>query len=261
MERSSLKERLKNGEKVIGTWNIIPSPSLVEAIGYGGLDFIIIDAEHGPVGMETAENLVRAAQVSGMAPSIRVADNVAHLILRALDIGAYGIQVPHISTVKEAEKVVEYAKYHPQGKRGLSVFTRDAKFGIAAKNHVSNSNPEKMIIINIEGIEGIKNLAKIVDVQEVDVIFIGPYDLSQSLGKPGKVNDPEVINIIKSSAKLIRDKAKVCGSFAADPTYLKILVDCGIQYITYTVDCEMISSNYKHLKDSFKKLIRSKGKV
>ncbi len=98
MSKGHLKERLRDGETVIGTFSGIPSPSLVEAIGFSGLDFIVIDGEHGPVEMQTAENIVRAAEITGMVPIIRVPGNVSHLILRALDIGAHGVLVPHVST-------------------------------------------------------------------------------------------------------------------------------------------------------------------
>jgi len=254
MKGRHLKERLKNGETVMGTWSIIPSPSLVEAIGYSGIDFIVIDAEHGPVSMESAENLIRAAEVAGMSPVIRVPTNEAYLILRALDIGAYGIQVPHISTKREAELVVEYSKYYPLGKRGLSPFTRAAKYGFDIDNHVAKSNNNTMTVINIEGIEGIKNLEDITSVPNLDVIFIGPYDLSQSLGKPGQVEDPEVISLIKSSVRIAKARGLVCGSFAKDIKYLEILVDCGIQYITYKIDSSVITSAYRNINNSFLKI-------
>ncbi len=255
VNKGQLKERLKNGETVIGTWNIIPSPSLIEAIGYSELDFIVIDAEHGPVSMESAENLIRAAEITGMTPIIRVSNNESHLILRALDVGAHGVQVPHVSTKREAELVVENSKYYPRGKRGLSPFTRAGKYGIEANEHVIKSNENTMIIINIEGIEGIKNLNDIVNVPDVDVIFIGPYDLSQSLSKPGEVADPEVIGAIKNSVKLIKDKGMSCGSFARDTKYLEILIDCGVQYITYKVDSAVVIGAYKVLMQSFRKLV------
>jgi len=258
MNKQHLKERLKSGEVVFGTWNIIPSPSLVEAIGYSGLDFIVIDAEHGPINMETAENLIRAAEVSGMIPIIRVPNNEPHIILRALDIGAHGVQVPHVSTKKEAESVVKYSKYHPKGIRGLSPFTRAGKYGIEAEGHVNRANENTMVIINIEGTKGIRNLQEITDVPDIDVIFIGPYDLSQSLGKPGQVNNPEVIKSIQNSVKLIKDKGLSCGSFAKDMKYLEILIECGIQYITYMVDISVVLQSYASMKKTFNKVVASR---
>ena len=256
MNKKYMKERLKNGEIVIGTWNVISSPALVEAIGYSGLDFIVIDAEHGPINMESAENLIRAIEVTGAAPIIRVTSNEADLILRALDIGAYGVQVPHITTKKQAASVVAHAKYHPQGQRGLSPFTRAAKYGMAADHHVVQSNENTAVIVQVEGVEGVKNLKEIASVPSIDVIFIGPYDLSQSLGKPGDVDDPEVIDLIKDSARVIKNEGKVCGSFAKDEKYLEILVNSGIQYITYTVESQLITQTCKKLTESLRKLIK-----
>lgn len=242
-----LKERLKNGELVFGTWNSIPSSSLVNAICSSGIDFIAIDAEHGPANMETAEDLVRAAQVSSVSAIIRVPANDSHLILRALDIGSDGIQVPHISTKEETQQVVKYSKYYPEGERGFSPFTRAGHYGMKAKNHAKRANKNTLVVINVEGLTGIKNLNDIVSVRGVDVIFIGPYDLSQSLGKPGEVKDPEVIKAIRESVKIVKNKGLACGSFANDLEYLDILIDCGIQYVTYTVDCVLISQRYKDL--------------
>jgi 4-hydroxy-2-oxoheptanedioate aldolase len=254
MQNVHLKERLRGGETVIGTFSGIPSPSLIEAIGYSGLDFVVIDSEHGPVEMQTAENIIRAAEITGMVPIIRVPGNESQLILRALDIGAHGVQIPHVSTKEEAELAIEYSKYHPQGKRGLSPFTRAGKYGLAAENHTLRNNENVIVVVNIEGIEGIQNLNEIITVPEVDVIFIGPYDLSQSLGKPGQVEDSEVVSCIKDSVKKVKNSGKSCGSFARDKKYLEILVDCGVQYVTYMVDSAMILQSYKTLKELFEGL-------
>lgn len=249
MKKNCLKERLTNGETVLGSWNIIPSPDLVEIIGYSGFDFVVIDSEHGPVSMETAQNLVRAAEITGMDAVIRVPGKDEYLTLRALDIGAQGIQVPHISTKKEAKSAVECAKYYPRGNRGFSPFTRAARYGMDAQNHTDSSNKRVAVILNIEGVEGIKNLKEIVRVPDIDVIFIGPYDLSQSLGRPGQVEDREVIDCIKRSVKIAESKGIACGSFAKDINYLNILIDCGVRYLTCMVDSALILNSYKTLKE------------
>jgi len=177
-----------------------------------------------------------------------------------LDIGSSGVQVPHISTKKDAKAAAESAKYYPKGKRGLSPFTRAAQYGMGEKTHVEDSNENAMVILNVEGVEGIKNLKQIATVPDVDVIFIGPYDLSQSIGKPGQVYDPKVINSIKDSVKIIRKNNMACGSFARDKQYLKVLIDCGVQYITYMVDSAMISESYCDMRSIFNKLITGKGR-
>ncbi len=258
--KKNIKKRLKNGEMVFGTWNNIPSASLMNALGCSGIDFIVIDAEHGPVSMETAEDLIRAAEVCGVAPIIRVPSNNDHLILRALDIGAHGIQVPHVSTKEEASRVVRYSKYYPLGERGYSPFTRAGKYGYEPKEHAKRSNEDTLIVLNIEGKEGIRNLKDIVEVDNIDVVFIGPYDLSQSLGKPGKVDDKEVINSIRDNVKIIKDQGLACGSFANDLTYLDILMDCGVQYLTYMVDSSLIAETYRNLQRLFTKKKEEKNR-
>lgn len=255
----NIKERLKKGEMVFGTWNSIPSASVVNSICCSGIDFIVIDAEHGPVSMETAENLVRAAEVAGAAPIIRVPNNHSHIILRALDIGAHGVQVPHVSNKEQAEKVVKYSKYYPAGDRGFTPFTRAGGYGIEAAGHTERSNERIIVIVNVEGVEGLKNLKEIVSVPEIDVIFLGPYDISQSLGKPGEVEDPEIISHIHSSVDIIKNKGLSCGSFARDLHYLDILIDCGVQYITYTVDSNLIAETYRDIYQEFNKMKKAKA--
>jgi len=249
----NIKERLKNGEMVFGTWNSIPSASVVNAICCSGIDFIVIDAEHGPVSMETAENLIRAAEVAGSTPIVRVPNNQSHIILRALDIGAHGVQVPHVSTKEQAEKVVSYAKYYPAGDRGFTPFTRAGKYGINAAGHTERSNEHVLVVVNVEGIEGLNRLEEIVSVPEIDVIFLGPYDISQSLGKPGKVDDPEIIAHIRKGVDIITDRGLSCGSFARDMHYLDVLIDCGVQYITYTVDSNVLAETYRDMYREFNK--------
>lgn len=249
--KKDLKERLKAGDVVFGTWSNIPSASLVNVICLSGIDFIVIDGEHGPVSVETAENLVRAAEVCGVSPIIRIPANRHELVLRALDIGAYGVQVPHVSTKEDAMEVVRSSKYYPLGERGYSPFTRAGKYGSGAAGHAKRSNENTLIALNIEGSEGLKNLERIVNVDGIDVIFIGPYDLSQSLGKPGEVYDPEVIASIRKSANFVRSKGLSCGSFACDLKYLDILIDCGVQYITYMVDSALLLQTYGDIYRKF----------
>jgi 4-hydroxy-2-oxoheptanedioate aldolase len=248
---NNLKERLKSGEIVLGTWSTIPSASLLNVVGLSGIDFVIIDAEHGPVSMETAEDLVRAADVTNVSPIIRVPANESHLILRALDVGAHGVQIPHVSTKEEAERAVQYSKYYPRGDRGLTPFTRAGKYGAEAEGHTQRANESTMVIVNVEGSEGLNNLKEIVDVPDIDVVFVGPYDLSQSLGKPGEIEDPVVIDGIEQSVEISKSKGLACGSFARDLCYLDILIDCGVQYITYMVDSALILQSYKNLCQEF----------
>ncbi|MFH1878914.1 MAG: aldolase/citrate lyase family protein [Candidatus Omnitrophota bacterium] len=250
-ERKNMKARLENGEALLGTWCGIPSPSLAEAIGLSGIDFAIIDAEHGPVSMETAQGMVRAFDVTGTPSLIRVSANEPHLILRALDTGASGIQVPHVSTAADAARVVGSAKYYPAGARGFTPFTRAGGYGTKAAGHTERSNDETIVVVNVEGKKGVNNLDDISAVSGIDVVFVGPYDLSQSLGAPGKVDAPEIISAIKKCVKIAERKGLACGSYAGSSKYLDILVECGVRYITYMVDSAMIERAYRGVMGSF----------
>jgi len=200
--RGQLKKRLLNGETVIGPFVIIPSMSLVETLGYAGMDFCILDTEHGPLSIQTVNELVISAQGADIAPIVRIPNNEESLILRALDIGADGVQVPQINTILDAKRVVESAKYSPLGHRGVSIFTRAGNYyKDEATNHTNIQNEETMTVVHIEGKEGLDNLNEIMTIDGIDVLFLGPYDISQSLGVPGDVRSKIVENALKKAAE------------------------------------------------------------
>jgi len=186
MYKNTLKEKLRNGERVMGC--IIKGwAPWVELCGMVGFDFVFIDAEHGPLSESDCEELVRAAEVTGIIPLIRVRKNEPELILRYLDIGAMGIIVPGISSVDEAESAVKAVKYFPRGERGLST-TRASDYGLKLplSEYVSFANEQTMVMTVIENMDGINNIADILKVDGMDGAFIGTTDLSQSLGVPGQ---------------------------------------------------------------------------
>ncbi len=248
-----LKQKFASGLFALGTFNSIPSGSVVNVIGCAGFDFVVIDAEHGPVGMEKAEDLVRAAEVEGMSPIIRVSENNQALVLRALDIGAHGVQIPHISSASQAKQAVQYAKYPPLGDRGLSPFTRAGAYSLKKSlTHTVEANKNTMVVLNVEGIEGITNLDEILKVEGIDVVFLGPYDLSQSVGKPGAVDDPKVLDFIRSCAKKIRAAGLVAGCFAQNIDMMATLIDSGYQYVTYLLDATILLEALEQVRDNFK---------
>ena len=248
-----LKERLQAGETVIGPFVIIPSVPMIDTLGYSGMDFCIIDTEHGPISMETATDLVIAAQGSDIAPIIRVGGNDERLILRALDIGSEGVQVPQINTVEDARNVVSSAKYTPIGDRGLSIFTRAGDYFLhKGANHTDKQNAETTIIVHIEGTRGLRNLDEIMTIPEIDVLFLGPYDISQSLGMPGDVRNPVVEKAIQEATSKANKQGRAVGSYAKDVEMGKWLIGLGVQYISINVDatiymqaCEQIAKALK----------------
>ena len=249
----TLKNRLQAGEVVVGPFVIIPSVPMLDTLGYAGMDFCIIDTEHGPISQESATDLVIAAQGTGVAPIIRVGDNDERLILRSLDIGAEGVQVPQINNFDDAKKVVRAAKYAPMGARGLSVFTRAGDYyATEGAGHTDKQNAETMIVVHIEGQRGLDNLDEIMTVEGIDVLFLGPYDISQSLGLPGDVRNPKVEAALKEAAGKARGQGRAVGSYAKDVEMGKWLIDLGVQYLSINVDatiymqaCERIAKSLK----------------
>jgi 4-hydroxy-2-oxoheptanedioate aldolase len=249
----SLKSKIKSGKTVVGPFVIIPSASMVDTLGYSGMDFCIIDTEHGSMTMESANDLVIAGQGAGISPIIRVGSKDEWPILRALDIGADGVQVPQVNTREDAEKVVDAAKYAPLGNRGMSIFTRAGRyFSDEGNRHAERQNEETTIIVHIEGEEGLRNLDSIMEVKGIDVLFLGPYDISQSLGIPGDVRNPIVEKALREAADKANKKGRVVGSYAKDVEMGKWLIDQGVQYLSVNVDATIYMQACENIVRSLK---------
>lgn len=236
MAKNPLKATFQRGKPAIGPFVNLASGALIEIAAIAGFDFVIIDTEHGPLDIPLAEDLCRAARGAGISPIVRIRENNPTQILRALDIGADGVQVPQISTRQDAEAVVHAAKYAPQGLRGVSPYTRAARYFADGGAIFERLNREQMIVIHIEGAEGLENLAEIIQVDGLDVIFLGPYDLSQSLGIPGQVHDPRVVDRMRKACQQINDAGLTVGTFADTPETAKTWMKAGVRYVSLSVD-------------------------
>lgn len=198
--RPSLRERLQQGDFVLGTFLEVPAP-LLEMLAIASFDFVIIDREHGSIDLGAAENLIRAAEAAGIAPVVRVPGNEPVAVRQPIDMGAAGTQVPQVGSQEEAERVVQAAAFAPTGDRGLQPFVRGARYGAdGAAAFMQRANRDALLVVHIEGERGAANLPGILAVQRIDVIFIGPYDLSQSLGVPGQVEHPVVESKVRESS-------------------------------------------------------------
>ena len=247
-----LKERLADKKYIVGPFLKLPSPAVVEIMGIAGFDYVIIDCEHGPLNILAAEDMVRAAHLAGISAVIRVGENNAGMISRALDIGADAVQVPQICSKKDAEDLLQAAKYFPAGERGVCRYVRAAKYSAVEKNeYFKKANQESMVIIHIEGQEGINNLDEIISVDGIDIVFIGPYDLSQSLGLPGQVNHPLVEEKMRAVVEKARKNGKYVGTFVDDVETGNKWIKLGVQYISYSVDVGIIYNACKDIKQKF----------
>jgi 4-hydroxy-2-oxoheptanedioate aldolase len=241
------KKKLLEGKAVFGPFMKASDPAMVEVAGYAGFDFVILDMEHAPFTYKNLEDLVRAAELSGTMPIIRAQSSNEIFISKALDLGAKAVQVPHVTNAAEAEACIAAAKFHPLGHRGTDPFVRASNYSAIPKDRYFSEANETMVILQLEGKEAIKNLDEIMKVKGIDILFIGPYDLSQSLGVPGQVDHPSVTRQMKTIVNRAREKGMVVGTFTDTLESARMWMDAGIQYISYAVDMAIFMSACKEL--------------
>ena len=253
MSKNILKDKINKGQTMYGPFCKIQDPAIVEIAALSGFDFVIIDMEHGPYSIESAQNMIRAAEARGITPVVRVTENSETLILRTLDIGAKCIQIPQICTKADAEKVVKATKFYPKGERGMCRYVRAAEYtNIEGSDQFGKANDSVISIIHIEGMEGIENLSEILLVDGIDIIFLGPYDLSQSCGVPGQVNHEKVVKAMKDAVKRAKKHGKAVGTFTETPEKAKMWKDIGVQYISYAVDVGLVMNTFKEITKQLK---------
>lgn len=233
MRKNKTKERLKAGETVLGCFLRYPSASLVEVLGYQPWDFLVFDAEHGNIEPADCENMVRAAELQDVTPIVRVTTNQPQIILRLMDTGAQGLHVPWINTAAEAESVVRWTKYYPRGIRGLAGI-RAADYGLKGTfgDYVETSNRESLVVIHIETIDAVDQLPEIIKIDGIDVIFIGPTDLSHSLGVPGQPGHPTVQAAIDRIVETVSKTDKALGIMVPNAQAAQQWRARGARYIT-----------------------------
>ncbi|MFA5985328.1 MAG: aldolase/citrate lyase family protein [Methylococcaceae bacterium] len=192
LQTNKVKQALREGKIVYGLLNSVPSPLLVEMLGYAGYDFVILDQEHVCSNPETLENMIRAAECAGITALVRVPGMDSGAILRALDSGAQGIVVPHVQSREQALAAVRASRYHPMGLRGISG-GRTTGFGrLDLPTYFERANAELLVAVMIEDKAGVENIDAIVSVEGIDLVLDGAIDLSQSYGFPGLAQHPQV---------------------------------------------------------------------
>ena len=243
MRPNPVKAKLKAGQSVLGTFVKIPDPSVVEVLALAGLDFFVLDNEHAVLDPVQAGHLVRAAECFGIAPLIRVGENSPVAILQALDLGWLGVQVPNVDDEAGARSLVASVKYVPQGARGLSPSVRACRYGtMAVADYVREANEGTLTVAHCESRTGLGNLEAVTRVPGLDVIFVGPMDLSQSFGRPGEVGSPEVAGAVEKALSIVLKSGLAAGTTAASPAAAKDLMARGFRYVLAASDQAMILS-------------------
>jgi 4-hydroxy-2-oxoheptanedioate aldolase len=224
---------LRGTRPLLGMFIGLPAPALVEMCGHAGFDFVVIDNEHGPASLETTEHMLRAAKSAGVIPVVRT---VEADILRVLDIGASGIQVPQVNCAEQAQRIVAAAKYPPAGKRGAAFSTRAAGYGFfGGAAHAERSNAGIAVVVMAETHEAIENIDAIVAVPGVDAVFFGPNDLSFSMGHPAQMQHPEVVAAIEHGVDRALAAGIAPGVIATSPDEFHHWARRGVRYLPMVI--------------------------
>ncbi|MBV9599074.1 MAG: siderophore biosynthesis protein SbnG [Chloroflexi bacterium] len=214
------KRKLRAGETVFGTLLTIMNAELVEMLGIAGLDFIIMEGEHGPWDESLILNIVRASELVGVTPTIRLSNLEPDRICRLLDMGVQGIHCSHVASKDEAAELVRVVKLYPQGERGFGRFSRANFFGMLDEREaVEAANAESLVVAQIEDRQGIEHIEEIVQVPGLDVLSVGPSDLSQSYGLPGQYDHPVIKEALDRFHRVAFGSGLCVNSSHADARY------------------------------------------
>ena len=232
MKNNPVKAKLLAGKPVIGPIMGFNAPILAELFAYAGYDFVVFDAEHGPLTEESCENLVRTAEAANIPAIIRCPQNVPQVILRFADTGAVGLHIPQINTRQDAITAVRSTRYYPFGQRGLAGI-RALDYGAAGplSEKLKLVNQEIMVIAHIENIQAVENLSDLIAVDGVDVYFIGPSDLSHSMGIPAQYDDPRLRSTIDKVIQDLKTAGKNPGILARNGEEAKKYIEQGVKYV------------------------------
>ncbi|MDO4316165.1 MAG: aldolase/citrate lyase family protein [Oscillospiraceae bacterium] len=221
---------------VFGPFMTTTDPAFVEAAGYAGYDFVLLDMEHGPGSFQELQDLIRAADAAGVLPMVRVPRGDDRWIGRALDAGAGGLLIPGIGTAQQAREAVAAVKFAPGGSRGTCRFARSACYGAVPGDTYVAGAQEAVVMLQLEGGRAIENLDAILEVPGIDVLFVEPYDLSGALGLIGQLDHPKVTTCIHGVIRCAAEKGIRTGCSADSVAAARELRAMGAGFIGYSCD-------------------------
>ena len=220
MKPNRMKEKMARGEPALGCSVMFPSPQIVEMLGYAGFDWVLIDCEHGSIGPADVELMAMASDAVGITPIARPRTNAVSDIQSVMDRGVMGVQVPHVDTAEEARRTVAAVKFGPGAARGLAAGTRPDRWGLGARmpDFTAAANAQSLVCVQLEHAAALANIDEILAVDGIDVFFIGPSDLSQSMGFPGNPKEPSVARAIEQALAKIVAAGRIPGMPATAET-------------------------------------------
>lgn len=253
-KRKNLRQKLSSGEPVIGTWLNSTSPVIANLLSQYPFDFICIDVEHSPVDMEKIHTL--CCCINGVpdspVPVVRCHGADYSNVKRYLDAGVKGIICPMVETPEQVRTIIDATKYPPTGKRGLG-FCAGNSYGSHVLDGFANDNDEIMVAVQIETKMGADKIDSILDVGNIDAVFIGPFDLSASIGVAGNFDDIKYITARKNVLEACAERNIPCGIhvISPDPAEVQTRISEGYRFIAYSLDITMINETCKDFFSSY----------
>ena len=240
---TNLKKTLKEGGLVIGTMlSEVRNPNVAYMLAQCGYDYFIIDNEHGSYSPETVSNMIAAARGSGLSVIVRIPEIRRETILKPLDSGAAGLLVPQVNTADQAREVIVHAKYPPVGDRGVGLRRAHSRYGrVDAAEYLKQANEETFIAVQAENPTAIENLEEIAAVPGIDCVFVGPFDLSVSLGIPGQVTHPREVEAIDRVIEVCNKHNIITGILMFDAAILKPWIEKGMRFVAYSSDISLLA--------------------
>jgi 2-keto-3-deoxy-L-rhamnonate aldolase RhmA len=254
MRKNRIREKWIQDKMAVGTYVNLADPAVVEIIGLAGFDAAFIDMEHTAFSLETVQEMLRACDLMGIASLVRVPDNNPKTILRILDMGAQGVQVPHIGGINDAMNMVKAVRYAPLGERGMGGPTRAARYGaFPSTEHLETSNSEILLSVMVEDKTAIDELEDIASIEGIDLVTVGPTDLAQALGIPEN-EYPRLMETIERIAAILKKvgKAKLALplNLPAFPLTISQLKTLGVAYANCgPADVGRLMNSYKNQID------------
>jgi 2-keto-3-deoxy-L-rhamnonate aldolase RhmA len=229
---TDLRTRILAGETLIGSFSDLASPLAVELLGRAGMDWVILDLEHGAATESELLALLYAAGTTPIAPLVRVQSAERLRIGRALDLGAAGIMLPQLQSIDEVRQAVAYLRYPPVGQRGVALRTRGADLGKLSHADLARVVHERIVgIVQIEAAQMVRDADEIAALEPVDVLFVGPADLSHALGVPGRFDDPTYLDAIKAVVAACERHGKAPGILLYDAAVQPAHLELGFRFI------------------------------
>jgi 4-hydroxy-2-oxoheptanedioate aldolase len=256
MRNSKVIKKLHAGETVFCLKSLYAEPDIVEMMGYMGAEVVWICNEHIAINPEKLKNVVRAGRAGDVDVMVRRAFGNYDDLLHPLEMGAAGLMIPHCKNPEMVREIIKQTKFHPLGQRGMDGVSGDSFFGtVPADEYIKQANDKTFIMVQIEDAEAIEHIEEIATIKGVDIIFIGPADLSQSLGIPGDFKNGKIREVIKRTIKACHANGIYCGTSGLDHDYMKELIAEGVRFVSVGSDYGMIKKGIGEVLDNCRKLI------